>query len=182
MENSAVQEAPPIASQPQSTKRKTAEEIDWTGVGIRVTNLRKLYAMNREEFADKCGIPASFVGSFEGGRSRKTFGPIFVICEAFNVSPKWMLLGEGEVWAKTDVGEIVDQLSLGKGVGRRRDPLRKEAEEGRFTDEMMEFVLAVDEFKRKNRRPFPSISEIYQLINHLGYRRVAGRSAHLLGF
>ncbi len=48
-----------------------------------------------------------------------------------------------------------------------------------MADELLEFVLAVDEYKRANSRPFPTWSEVFELIQFLGYRKVADRGEHI---
>ncbi len=48
-----------------------------------------------------------------------------------------------------------------------------------MTDELLEFVLALDEYKRVNSRPFPSWSEVFEVIRYLGYRKVADRAEHI---
>lgn len=48
-----------------------------------------------------------------------------------------------------------------------------------MSDELLEFVLAVDEYKRVNNRPFPSWSEVFELIHYLGYRKVAPRAENI---
>jgi len=42
-----------------------------------------------------------------------------------------------------------------------------------MSDEQFEFLLAIDEYKRKNARPFPTWTEVLEVIKALGYRRVA---------
>lgn len=66
-----------------------------------------------------------------------------------------------------------------RGPGRRRGDLRRAAEEGEMSDELLDFVLAVDEYKRVNNRPFPTWSEVFEVIRHLGYRKVAERGKHI---
>ncbi len=39
--------------------------------------------------------------------------------------------------------------------------------------------MAVDEYKRINDRPFPSWSEVFEIIQYLGYRRVACPAEHI---
>jgi hypothetical protein len=70
-------------------------------------------------------------------------------------------------------------LDRRRGPGRRRGEVRKAAEEGELSGELLEFVLAVDEYKRINDRPFPSWSEVFEIIQFLGYRRVAPRAEHI---
>ena len=45
--------------------------------------------------------------------------------------------------------------------------------------ELLEFIMAIDEYKRINDRPFPAWSEIFEIIQYLGYRRVAERAEHI---
>ncbi len=66
-----------------------------------------------------------------------------------------------------------------RGPGRRRGEVRKAAEEGEITGELLEFIMAIDEYRRINDRPFPSWSEIFEIIHYLGYRKVANRAEHI---
>ncbi len=71
---------------------------------------------------------------------------------------------------------VVDRrlgLDRRRGPGKRRSEDRKSAEEGNMTDEQFEFLMAIDEYKRKNSRPFPTWTEVLELIKALGYRKVA---------
>lgn len=40
-----------------------------------------------------------------------------------------------------------------------------------LSGEVMEFINAIDEYKRTNRRPFPSWSEVFEIVRSLGYDR-----------
>lgn len=42
-----------------------------------------------------------------------------------------------------------------------------------MSDEQFEFLMAVDEYKRRNARPFPTWTEVLEVIKALGYRKVA---------
>ena len=71
---------------------------------------------------------------------------------------------------------VVDRrlgLERRRGPGRRRSDERKSAEEGEMSDEQFEFLMAIDEYKRKNTRPFPTWTEVLEVIKALGYRKVA---------
>ena len=71
---------------------------------------------------------------------------------------------------------VVDRrlgLDRRRGPGRRRSDERKNAEEGQMSDEQFEFLMAIDEYKRKNNRPFPTWTEVLEVIRALGYRKVA---------
>ena len=63
-------------------------------------------------------------------------------------------------------------LDRRRGPGIRLEPDRKAAEEGEMTDEQFEFIMAVDRFKRTNNRPFPTLTEILEVIKDLGYKKL----------
>lgn len=60
-----------------------------------------------------------------------------------------------------------------RGPGHRRSPERRAAEEGEMTSEQFEFLMAIDQYKRANQRPFPTWTEVLEIIVALGYRKVA---------
>ncbi|MEN6334579.1 MAG: hypothetical protein ABFE01_09975 [Phycisphaerales bacterium] len=71
---------------------------------------------------------------------------------------------------------VVDRrigLDRQRGPGRRRSDERKSAEEGQMSDEQFDFIMAIDEYKRANSRPFPTWTEVLEVIRALGYRKVA---------
>ena len=71
---------------------------------------------------------------------------------------------------------VVDRrlgLDRKRGPGRRRSDDRKSAEEGQMSDEQFEFLMAIDEYKKRNTRPFPTWTEVLEVIKALGYRKVA---------
>ncbi len=70
-------------------------------------------------------------------------------------------------------------LDRRRGPGRRRGDGRRAAEEGEITDELLEFVMTVDEYKRVNKRPFPTWTEVFEVIKYLGYRKVAAKGEHI---
>ncbi len=71
---------------------------------------------------------------------------------------------------------VVDRrLSLNRrrGPGCRRTEERKAAEEGEMTDEQFAFLMIIDRYKRENNRPFPTWTEVLEVIKAMGYRKVA---------
>lgn len=70
-------------------------------------------------------------------------------------------------------------LERRRGPGRRRSDSRRSAEEGELNDDQFEFVMAMDEYKRLNKRPFPSWTEVLEVLKYLGYRKVAQVGSHL---
>ncbi|MFK7779430.1 MAG: hypothetical protein QM501_15100 [Gimesia sp.] len=64
--------------------------------------------------------------------------------------------------------EIVDQ----RKVERRRqiDPTTCERD---YSEPEVDFMKAMDEYKRKSGRQFPTWSEVLEVIHSMGYRKVA---------
>ncbi|MFA5784527.1 MAG: hypothetical protein WC962_06580, partial [Phycisphaerae bacterium] len=60
-----------------------------------------------------------------------------------------------------------------RGPGVRLSKERKDAELGQMSAEQFEFIMAIDEYKRNNVRPFPTWTEVLEVIKALGYRKVA---------
>ncbi len=56
-----------------------------------------------------------------------------------------------------------------KGERRRQvDPTTCEKD---YSDEEIVFMKAMDQYKRSNRRPFPTWSEVLEVLRSLGYRK-----------
>ncbi|MEM1107809.1 MAG: hypothetical protein AAGH99_03875 [Planctomycetota bacterium] len=64
-------------------------------------------------------------------------------------------------------------LERRRGPGRRRNDFTKSAEEGEMTPEQFLFIKAIDAYKRVNQRPFPTWTEVLEIIRKLGYRKTA---------
>ncbi len=76
----------------------------------------------------------------------------------------------------TDRREATDRrssLDRRRGPGRRRTDYRRDAEEGHMNEEQLDFLKAVDEYKRVNDRAFPTLTELLDIVLYLGYRKVA---------
>ena len=80
------------------------------------------------------------------------------------------------------------QQSLPVDVDRRKGQDRRHQGERRrqvdpttcerdYTDEEIIFMKAMDQYKRDNRRPFPTWSEVLEVLHALGYRKVAEPTA-----
>src|SRR5688500_8481166 len=70
-------------------------------------------------------------------------------------------------------------LERRRGPGRRRSDDRRSAEEGEMSAEQFEFVMAIETYKKVNKRLFPSWTEVLEVMLQLGYRKVEGREITL---
>ncbi|GJM19557.1 MAG: hypothetical protein DHS20C14_17700 [Phycisphaeraceae bacterium] len=62
-------------------------------------------------------------------------------------------------------------LERRRGPGRRLSDFTKSAEEGEMTPEQFLFLVAIDEFKRVNDKPYPTWTDVLEVIRLLGYRK-----------
>ena len=67
------------------------------------------------------------------------------------------------------------------GTDRRRPERRRQVDpttcERDYSDDEITFMKAMDQYKRDNRRPFPTWSEVLEVLRALGYRKVAEPTA-----
>jgi hypothetical protein len=70
-------------------------------------------------------------------------------------------------------------LERRRGPGRRRSDDRKAAEEGEMTNEQFEFCMAIETYKKVNKKMYPTWTEVLEVIRHLGYRKVQTRDIKL---
>ena len=62
-------------------------------------------------------------------------------------------------------------------VGERRRQVDPTTCEKDYNDEEIVFMKAMDQYKRANRRPFPTWSEVLEVLRSLGYRKVEAATA-----
>jgi hypothetical protein len=62
-------------------------------------------------------------------------------------------------------------------TGERRRQVDPTTCEKDYSDEEIIFMKAMDQYKRANRRPFPTWSEVLEVLRSLGYRKVEDATA-----
>jgi hypothetical protein len=70
-------------------------------------------------------------------------------------------------------------LERRRGPGRRRSDDRRMAEEGEMSAEQFEFIMAIETYKKVNKRMFPTWTEVLEVVKQLGYRKVQPRRIRL---
>ena len=70
-------------------------------------------------------------------------------------------------------------LERRRGPGRRRSDDRRSAEEGEMTAEQFEFCMAIEAYKKINKRMYPTWTEVLEVVRQLGYRKVLARDIKL---
>jgi hypothetical protein len=64
-----------------------------------------------------------------------------------------------------------------RSQGERRRQVDPTTCERDYTEDEIVFMKAMDQYKRSNRRPFPTWSEVLEVLLSLGYRKVAEPTA-----
>jgi len=67
-------------------------------IGQRILTLRKTLKLTQEEFAQKLGFSHSHLSKVEQGKSHPTERLLKLIEQTFNVNPRWLREGEGEMF------------------------------------------------------------------------------------
>jgi hypothetical protein len=70
-------------------------------------------------------------------------------------------------------------LERRRGPGRRLSDDRKSAEEGEMTAEQFEFCMAIQTYKKVNKKMYPTWTEVLEVISQLGYRKVETRTIRM---
>ena len=86
--------------------------------------------------------------------------------------------------AEPDVdAELAQEIAIAERreiIDRRRQDRRRQIDpttcERDYSDGEIEFMRAMDDYKRKSGRPFPTWSEVLEVVLSLGYRKVADPS------
>jgi hypothetical protein len=70
-------------------------------------------------------------------------------------------------------------LERRRGPGRRLSDDRRAAEEGEMNPEQFEFIMAIETYKKVNKRLYPTWTEVLEVIHQLGYRKVLARNIRM---
>jgi hypothetical protein len=82
---------------------------------------------------------------------------------------------------KRNIPVALDRRGMGSSARAQLPERRRQVDpttcERDYTEEEILFMKAMDQYKRDNRRPFPTWSEVLEVLRALGYRRVAEPTA-----
>lgn len=159
-----------------------SENINWGALGKRFRKFREARHLSHLEMAQDLDLTEIIIAHFEQGRHRKSVNIIWNISLKWNLSLNWLLNGLGKPHDPDPLKLMPETLLIQKGAGIRRNHVRTQAEEGCFTDYVLEFVMAIDKFKKENNIPFPSWTQAYEIITALGYRKAVPPRIAPLGY
>jgi hypothetical protein len=75
---------------------------------------------------------------------------------------------------KAQIPVAIDRRKTERRLGERRRQVDPTTCERDYTDEEISFMKAMEEYKADFARPFPTWSEVLEVLKSLGYRKVAG--------
>ena len=78
---------------------------------------------------------------------------------------------------KRKIPVVMDRRGKREDLPERRRQVDPTTCEREYTDEEIIFMKSMDNYKRDNRRPFPTWSEVLEVLQALGYRKVAEATA-----
>ncbi len=152
----------------------TAKELDWKATGQRLLGYRLMKGKTREEIANECGLKAIVIKKLEKAtRQYSNLNNLWTFVRLQGVSANWLFNGIGEYHDQDHAELLPKTIVYESGIGIRRTPEQIGTDEGTYQSDPLEFAMAVDAFKRLNNKPFPKLTEIFEVIKALGYRKVA---------
>jgi len=168
----------------KNTKDIRGENINWIDSGKRFKEFREACCMSQLEAAQEIDLSESQLATFEAGyeSDHKATNIIWNICFKWNLSINWLLNGLGNPHDPDPVELMPETLISQKGAGILKNNTRKEADAGSYSDHILEFVIAIDKFKSKYQISFPPLTQIYEIVMALGYRKSVPSRIAPLGY
>jgi transcriptional regulator with XRE-family HTH domain len=77
----------------QEKKRKKTDPLLQLAVGQRIKELREAQKWSQEEFADRCGVHRTYIGSAENGARNLTLQVLTMFARAFGLTVSELLTG-----------------------------------------------------------------------------------------
>jgi len=161
------------------------DQVDWCAFAARVQKYRLAKKQTIAEASKELDLTESQLANLENGyaqRERKDVNIVFRVSQKWNLSLNWLLNGQGAPHDEDPIGLLPATLVVQRGAGIRRGEIRVKAEEGCFSDEILEFVMAIDKYKGANGIPFPTLTQLYEIILALGYRKSSPSRIAPLGY
>lgn len=80
-------------------------------IGERIKAVRKKAGLNQNEFAYSLGITQSYLSMIENGSTPSDI-VIKSIASQYRVSESWLRTGEGEMYSRRELDEVIDQYDF----------------------------------------------------------------------
>ena len=77
----------------QEKRRKKTDPLIQLAVGQRIRELREVHKWSQEEFADRCGVHRTYIGSAENGARNLTIQVLTMFARGFGLTASELLAG-----------------------------------------------------------------------------------------
>lgn len=85
-------------------------ELNYTGIGLRIAKRRIQMGLKQNTLAEKLNISNNYLSSIERGKEKTSLEVIVNICNALQVTPDYLLMGN--MYSNNVPQNIVDGLRL----------------------------------------------------------------------
>ena len=158
-------------NKPTKSSLDDPSSINWPAVAVRLRGFRYINAYSVAEIANLCELNNSVIWGLETGIPAKSTSHLKVVINAMKINSQWLLEGIGKYYEDTPVEYLPETLVHTRGAGINKPKTRAQAESGELSDDQFEFLLAIDAYKAKNKRTFPSWTEVLEVFLCLGYKK-----------
>ncbi len=91
----------------------------------RIKELRKVLGLSREEFANKLGLKSrGKIENIELGRTSPDEPFLDLICKTYNINPKWLRTGRGEIFIELSKDEQIEDF-IGELLSDEEDSFKR---------------------------------------------------------
>lgn len=88
-------------------------------IGNRIKTARKHLHLTQEAFAIKCEISRSNLSRYEKGLVEPPFSFLHNLAKAFGINTRWLLMGEGEMFAQAPLSSGINASALEQLIQQR---------------------------------------------------------------
>ena len=99
------------------------------------------------------------------------------LCENRQPAAASNVLDESAAWTNRRASEQATRAAQARQVSGRRRFVDPTTSERQYTEAEMEFMLAMNEYKRRSGRMFPTWSEVLEVLQGLGYEKAPSDDA-----
>jgi len=101
----------------------SSKKYSYNDIFLRIDEIRSYYRLTQQTFADTVGVTQGYYSDIKRGRSGLSAQVIIGIAINFpDVSLKWLLTGEGEMFARESPGTKEESMKVGEEQAEYNSP------------------------------------------------------------